>query len=55
MAQPFGRIFELWSLDMGLGSSEQRFVAVHDADRRPVVEDGDDDQAPVVEDDAQDG
>ena len=30
-------------------------MAVHDADRRPVVEDGDDDQAPVVEDDAQDG
>lgn len=37
IAQPFGRIFELWSLDMGLGSSDPRFVAVHERDLVPAV------------------
>lgn len=53
MAQPFGRVFELWSLDMGLGSADQRFVAVHEAELAPAVEDGDDAQAPQVEDEGQ--
>ena len=55
IAQPFGRIFELWSLDMGLGPSEQRFVAVHEADLVPAVEDGVDAQALMVDNDVQDG
>ena len=55
IAQLFGRIFELWSLDMGLGSSEQRFVAVHEADLAPAVEDGVDAQAPMVDNDVQEG
>ncbi|KAL1821525.1 hypothetical protein ACET3Z_016394 [Daucus carota] len=37
IAQPFGRVFELWSLDMGLGSSDPRYVAVHEEDLAPVV------------------
>lgn len=46
--QPFGRIRELWSLDMGLGSVDPRFVAVHERDLNPEVEDGE--AEPVVED-----
>ncbi|KAL1802811.1 hypothetical protein ACET3Z_031458 [Daucus carota] len=40
---------------MGLGSSEQRFVAVHEADLAPAVEDGVDAQAPMVDNDVQEG
>ena len=50
MAQPFGRVFELWSQDMGLGSADQRFVAVHEVELGPVVENGEDAQEPEVED-----
>ena len=39
---------------MGLGSVEQPFVAVHEADIGPAVENGVDDQVPIVKDDAQD-
>ena len=55
MAHPFGRVFELWSLDMGLGHAEQRFVAVHEAELRPEVVDGIEEQAPEVEDEVQEG
>ena len=54
MAQPFGRVFELWSLDMGLGLVDQQFVAVHEADVAPVVDNGAEDQVPIVDDEAQD-
>ena len=40
---------------MGPGSSEQRFVAVHEADLAPAVEDGVDAQAPMVDNDVQEG
>ncbi|KAL1810018.1 hypothetical protein ACET3Z_027008 [Daucus carota] len=50
MAQPFGRIFELWNQDMGLGSADQRFVAVHEAELGPAVDNGEDVQDPEVED-----
>ena len=40
---------------MGLGSTEQRFLAVHKADLVPAVKDGVDAQAPMVDNDAQDG
>ena len=37
IAQPFGRVFELWSLDMGLGPMEPQFMAVNEADLGPEV------------------
>ncbi|KAL1808729.1 hypothetical protein ACET3Z_025719 [Daucus carota] len=37
MAEPFGRVFELWSLDMGLGSVELRYIAIHEADLNAEV------------------
>ena len=37
IAQPFGRVFELWSLDMGLGPVEPQFIAVNEADLGPEV------------------
>ncbi|KAL1822270.1 hypothetical protein ACET3Z_009048 [Daucus carota] len=48
MEQPFGRVRELWSLDMGLGPVEPRFVAIHERDLHPVVDNEVD--VPVVED-----
>ncbi|KAL1825382.1 hypothetical protein ACET3Z_012160 [Daucus carota] len=54
MAHPFGRVFELWHLDMGLGQADPHFVAVHEAELEPAVEDDAEDQAPVVEDGALD-
>lgn len=47
MAEPFGRVFELWSHDMGLGSTEPRYMAVHEADIELVVLNGE--EAPVAE------
>ncbi|KAL1818552.1 hypothetical protein ACET3Z_013421 [Daucus carota] len=44
IAQPFGRVFELWSLDMGLGPVDQQFMAVNEADLAPEVVDGEMDQ-----------
>ncbi|KAK1353770.1 hypothetical protein POM88_052135 [Heracleum sosnowskyi] len=35
--EPFGRIPHSWSLDMGLGSADIRFVAVYESDLRPQV------------------
>ena len=32
IAQPFGRVFELWNHDMGLGPAEPHFMAVHEED-----------------------
>lgn len=49
IAQPFGRVPELWSLDMGLGPVGPGFVAVHEADLIPAVENGDEVQEPAVE------
>uniref|UniRef100_A0A166CT15 Uncharacterized protein n=1 Tax=Daucus carota subsp. sativus TaxID=79200 RepID=A0A166CT15_DAUCS len=37
IAQPFGRVFELWSLEMGLGPMEPQFMAVNEADLGPEV------------------
>lgn len=37
ISEPFGRVFELWSRDMGLGSVEPIFMAVHEAYINPVV------------------
>lgn len=37
--QPFGRVRELWNLDMGLGSADPRFVAIHERDLNPDVVD----------------
>ncbi|KAL1831809.1 hypothetical protein ACET3Z_001460 [Daucus carota] len=45
--EPFGRVFELWSHDMGLGSTEPRYMAVHEADIELVVLNGE--EAPVAE------
>ncbi|KAL1809788.1 hypothetical protein ACET3Z_026778 [Daucus carota] len=58
MAQPFGRVMELWSLDMGLGPVEPRFIAVHEHELNPVVVNGEDDPAEVedhAEEDAAQG
>ncbi|KAL1816674.1 hypothetical protein ACET3Z_019248 [Daucus carota] len=52
ISQPFGEIFEFWSRDMGLGSAEPRFIAVHEDDLNPAVVD-EEDVAPVVEDGVQ--
>ncbi|KAL1822528.1 hypothetical protein ACET3Z_009306 [Daucus carota] len=49
IAQPFGRVPELWSLDMGLGPVGPGFVAVHEDELIPAVENGDEVQEPVVE------
>ncbi|KAL1830698.1 hypothetical protein ACET3Z_000349 [Daucus carota] len=46
--QPFGRVRELWSLDMGLGPVEPRFVAVYESDLNPVVIN--EMEEPIVED-----
>lgn len=51
IAQPFGRIFEIWSSDMGLGPADQRYMAIHEADLVPEVVDGEAKQVLVVEDD----
>ncbi|KAL1823966.1 hypothetical protein ACET3Z_010744 [Daucus carota] len=48
--QPFGRVFELWNRDMGLGSAEPRFMAVHEEDLVPAVVNGDEKAEPEVED-----
>ena len=53
MAHPFGRIYELWNLDMGLGQVGQQFVAVHEADLVPAVVDEAENQVPIVEDEDQ--
>ena len=47
MEQPFGRVRELWSLDMGLGPVEPRFVAVRERDLLPDVVD--EEEVPEVE------
>ncbi|KAL1815376.1 hypothetical protein ACET3Z_017950 [Daucus carota] len=44
------RVFELWSHDMGVGSADQIFVAVHEAELGPAVDNGEDVQEPEVED-----
>ncbi|KAL1818355.1 hypothetical protein ACET3Z_013224 [Daucus carota] len=49
VAQPFGRVRELWSLDMGLGPVGPPFDAVHEEDMVPAVLNGEDDQEPEVE------
>lgn len=51
IAQPFGRVFDLWSLDMGLGSGDPRFMVVNEEDLGPgVVNDADDQEDAVVND-----
>lgn len=52
MAQPFGRYLNYggWSQDIGLGSADQRFVAVHEAELGLVVENEEDAQEPQVDD-----
>lgn len=40
ISQPFGRVFELRSLKMGLGSVKQQFMTVHEEDLNPKVVDG---------------
>ncbi|KAL1827911.1 hypothetical protein ACET3Z_006323 [Daucus carota] len=50
MAQPFGRVFELWSLDMGLGPVDPQFMAIHEEDLNPEVVNNEDQAVPVVED-----
>lgn len=52
IAQPFGRVFELWSLDMGLGPVEQGFMAVEEADLVPEVVDAVEAQEDEVENEA---
>ncbi|KAL1809771.1 hypothetical protein ACET3Z_026761 [Daucus carota] len=48
IAQPFGRVFELWSLDMGLGPVNPQFMAVNEADLALEVVDEEMDQENVV-------
>ena len=50
IAQPFGRVFELWNRDMGFGSAEPQYMAVHEDDLIPAVDNGDDNAEPEVED-----
>ena len=50
IAQPFGRVFELWNRDMGFGSAEPQYMAVHEDDLVPAVDNGDDNAEPEVED-----
>ncbi|KAL1805159.1 hypothetical protein ACET3Z_028227 [Daucus carota] len=52
IAQPFGRVFDLWNADMGLGSADPRYLAVHEEDLNPAVVDGDEPAIPEVEDGA---
>ncbi|KAL1811184.1 hypothetical protein ACET3Z_021249 [Daucus carota] len=48
IAQPFGRVFEIWNHDMGLGPVEPQFMAVNEEDVGPgAVND-----AEVIEQDA---
>lgn len=54
IAEPFGRVHELWNQDMGLGPAKERFMAIHEADLAPVVDNEDEVQAPAVEDEAGD-
>ena len=51
--QPFGRVFELWSLDMGLGPVDQQFMVVHEADLIPEVVNEVEVQEAAEEDDLQ--
>ncbi|KAL1826324.1 hypothetical protein ACET3Z_004736 [Daucus carota] len=37
IAQPFGRVFEIWNDDMGLGLADARFMAVNEEDVGPAV------------------
>lgn len=42
IAQPFGRVFEIWNHDMGLGPVEPQFIAVNEEDvGLGVVQDAD--------------
>ena len=50
MAQPFGRVFELWSLDMGLGPVDPQFIAIHEEELNPEIVNNEDQEVPVVED-----
>lgn len=52
IAQPFGRIFELWNLDMGLGPADPQFMAIHEDDINPEVVDDEANEVPAVEDEA---
>ena len=48
--QPFGRIFEIWHADMGLGPAEPQFMAVNEEDVGPgAVNDADIMDQPVLE------
>lgn len=53
MAQPFGQVFELWNRDMGLGSVDPQFMAVHEEDVVPAVVDDGEQAVPEVDDGAQ--
>uniref|UniRef100_A0A175YKV8 Uncharacterized protein n=1 Tax=Daucus carota subsp. sativus TaxID=79200 RepID=A0A175YKV8_DAUCS len=50
MSQPFGRVSELWSLDMGLGPVDPQFIPVHEEDINPEVVNNNDHEVPEVED-----
>ncbi|KAL1832840.1 hypothetical protein ACET3Z_002491 [Daucus carota] len=54
ISQPFGRIRELWSLDMGLGPVGPPFDAVHEEDLIPAVLNEDGAPEPEVADDNND-
>lgn len=46
VAGPFGRIFELWCDDMGLGPIGDQFMAIHELDMNAEI----DDEAAVMDD-----
>ncbi|KAL1823429.1 hypothetical protein ACET3Z_010207 [Daucus carota] len=56
IAQPFGRVFEIWNHDMGLGPVEPRFLVVNEDEVGPgAVNDAEIiEQAGMEDDDAQD-
>ncbi|KAL1831176.1 hypothetical protein ACET3Z_000827 [Daucus carota] len=48
--EPFGRVFELWSLDMGLGPVDPQFIAIHEEELNPEIVNNEDQEVPAVED-----